>query len=378
MTNLFHGLLGLMTGLFMASAPSVAASEDTYMNVDRIVAFGDMHGDYGKFTALLKQAALVDDDLHWTGGETHFVQLGDILDRGPDSRKIADLLMALETEAKREGGRVHFVIGNHEAMDMTGDTRYVHPGEYAAFVSEDSQAKQDRAWRDHVTWVKRNVAEKERPVFDDAYEAKWREDHPLGWLEFRVAWGPRGTYGKWLLKHKAVVRINDLLFVHGGIGPKYVDASRQWMNDEVHDAMATGVYDPDSILYDEEGPLWYRGLAWGSEVDLSEHVEALLATQGVAHVVIAHTPLTGAIYPRFDGKVVLIDVGLGAYYGGRQAYLLAEGGSLTAVHRGHPLPLPMAGGMDRINYLKEAAALDPDPSPIQKRIDALMAEEADQ
>ena len=39
----------------------------------------------------------------WSGGKTHLVQMGDLIDRGPDSRKIMDLLMNLEQQARRGG-----------------------------------------------------------------------------------------------------------------------------------------------------------------------------------------------------------------------------------------------------------------------------------
>ncbi len=42
-------------------------------------------------SALLRQAEIVDGALNWTGGDTHLVSLGELIDRGPGSRIAHDL-----------------------------------------------------------------------------------------------------------------------------------------------------------------------------------------------------------------------------------------------------------------------------------------------
>lgn len=95
--------------------------------VDRIVAIGDVHGDFIKFRSALEMKELIDSKQNWKGGETHLVQLGDLPDRGPQTRRIIELLKKLEKQAPRDGGRVHILIGNHDAMNMYGDLRYALP-----------------------------------------------------------------------------------------------------------------------------------------------------------------------------------------------------------------------------------------------------------
>ena len=94
-------------------------------NAPRIVAIGDIHGAYDNFVALRKNAGLVDDKLRRIGGKTHVVQTGDVLDRGPDSRKCMDLIIKVEQQAERAGGQVPAVIGNHEAVNVLGFLTYV-------------------------------------------------------------------------------------------------------------------------------------------------------------------------------------------------------------------------------------------------------------
>src|SRR5437660_8141028 len=85
-------------GIFRTSLLAMAAlgalwAEDTWKRVDRIVAVGDVHGDLAQFTVVLRSAGVIDRDNNWSGGKTHLVQDGDLLDRGPDSRQLIELLM---------------------------------------------------------------------------------------------------------------------------------------------------------------------------------------------------------------------------------------------------------------------------------------------
>src|SRR5690242_4497075 len=107
-------LLAVGIELVATAAPPAPAS---YSGVQRVVAIGDIHGDYEKFLAVLHLCQLTRPEggqERWIAGATHLVQTGDVLDRGPDSKKVMDLLMRLETQAQQAGGRVHALIGNHE------------------------------------------------------------------------------------------------------------------------------------------------------------------------------------------------------------------------------------------------------------------------
>ena len=100
-----------------------AHAQYDWQDVSRVVAIGDIHGAYDEFTGLLRAVGLVDGDLHWQGGNTHLVSLGDLVDRGAGSKQVMDLLMRLQEQAEAAGGRVHVLLGNHELMNLTGDLR---------------------------------------------------------------------------------------------------------------------------------------------------------------------------------------------------------------------------------------------------------------
>jgi len=97
-----------------------------------LVAIADVHGDFDDFVAILRRSGLTDNQNHWIAGKATFVQTGDLLDRGPKPREVMGLMMALEKEAAQAGGRVVSLLGNHEAMNMMGDLRYVTPANFAS------------------------------------------------------------------------------------------------------------------------------------------------------------------------------------------------------------------------------------------------------
>ena len=361
--------LAALLVLLFAATPAFPAEEDTWTSVGRIVAIGDVHGDFDQFVALLRSAGLIDARNRWTGGETHLVQTGDVLDRGPDSRKAMDLLMNLERQARRAGGFVHALIGNHEAMNLYGDLRYVSEGEYAAFRRRDSERIRATFYEQHVEELKQNPPPDGLPEFDDAYRQKWEAAHPLGYFEHRVAFGPKGEYGKWIRDHNAAVKINDTLFLHGGISPTYSIFSANHINIQIRAELQDFSKLMGGMSIDQEGPLWYRGLAQGDQGTFAGQVDALLRGYGVSRIVIGHTPTPGIVLPRFGGKVVLIDVGLAAYYGGGLSCLVIEGDRIYALHRGKPLSLEFSGGADLLAYLKQAAALELDSSRLAPLIE---------
>lgn len=358
----------LLSFLVLLEGPALSATQDTWESVARIVAVGDIHGDYEQFLAVLRSAGLIDSKEAWSGGNTHLVQTGDVLDRGPDSRKVLDLLMKLEKESRRAGGWVHCLIGNHEAMNVYGDLRYVSTGEYAAFRDRNSEKLREELFQQHQEQIKRKSPPDKLPALDEAFRKKWESEHPLGYAEHRRELSPNGKYGKWIRSHNSVIKIGKILFLHGGIGPKYANLKIRGINDRVREELEDFTKLQGGIVMDSDGPLWYRGLAQASETPLEAHLSAILKAHDVERIVLGHTPSDGAILPRFGGRVVLIDVGLSRVFDSRprMACLLIENGQPYALHRGVKLELATDGGL--LNYLKQAAALDPAPSSLEKRI----------
>jgi hypothetical protein len=335
-----------------------AHAEDTWTGVERIVAVGDLHSDYNGLVRVLRSAAVIDAQGKWIGGKTHLVQTGDTIDRAADTRKVLDLLMSLEKQAKRAGGAVHCLIGNHESMNLFGDLRYVTAGDFASFRDRNSERLRDLQYAEHKKQAARSGSGDGAPVFDDEYRRKWDAAHPLGFFERQSFFAPDGLYGRWIRSRNTMIRINDLVFLHGGISPKYGEAKIKDLNRNVLRELDDFSLLQGGIVIDPEGPLWYRGLANGDEEPLRGHVSSVLERLGAKHIVIGHTPTSGAVMPRFGGAVILIDTGISEHYGARPACLLVEQGKMFAIHRGNKLEWPKDMAADLMRYMGQVAQID--------------------
>ena len=143
------GLLLLLLGGSLVSTSAAAAA-----NVqDRVVAVGDVHGDFDSLCLILRRTGLVDEQNHWIGGSATLVQTGDLIDRGPKPREAMDLFMALQPEATKAGGRIVPLLGNHEVMNIMGDLRYVTPTNYAEFADNESDKRRKDAYREYAAWA---------------------------------------------------------------------------------------------------------------------------------------------------------------------------------------------------------------------------------
>ena len=354
----------------LAVTSSVAAGE-------RIVAIGDIHGNYDGFVSILQRAGLVDDEAHWIGGETTFVQTGDIFDRGVEVFEVLDLLMRLEQEAAAAGGKVIVLLGNHEGMNLVGFFRDVNPEVYTRFVDNKSEKRRKAAYKNFKKYWRAKAEEiLGAPVAEVPEEIKeqWMAAIPPGWLEYKEALGPEAHYGSWLHQRPVAVVIDGVLFVHGGIGPDLVGLSVDEINAKVVSELATyerlrelmiedglvpstaelaslvSVYvemDPPDpkyaelagaeqwLVFSEGGPLWFRGGARWEEETETEQMIALLAGVGAEREVSGHTVQDeGRIEVRFGGRVFLIDTGMlsSVYTGGQPSALVIEDGVFTAIY----------------------------------------------
>jgi hypothetical protein len=318
--------------LFLLFAAGLASAQTP----GRIVAVGDLHGDFKAWQDIARAAGIIDAKGHWAGGKTTLVQLGDILDRGADSLKIVRNLQQLQREAPRKGGQVYVTLGNHEAMNLIGDDRYVTPGEYAAFADGQSAARRDKVFAANKASLEAAYRSQDPKVTPEQVRAKWMADHPLGWVEHQLAWGPGGELGKWATRNPAILKLGETLFVHGGISAETARQPIATVNQRVAAAMAAADQSPASILTDPLGPLWYRGLVMAdSEAAAAraklvppsppqtaeQELTAALSAYGAKRLVIGHTPNLKGIIISPDNRLARIDTGNSRYYGGVLSWL---------------------------------------------------------
>ncbi|MEO7365859.1 MAG: metallophosphoesterase [Sphingomicrobium sp.] len=327
----------------MVAASSLAASSLAgAAPPQRIVAVGDLHGDFDAWRQIALKANIIDARNRWAGGASTLVQLGDIADRGPDSLKIITHLMKLQAQAAAAGGRVIVLVGNHEAMNMTGDLRYVSAGEYTAFANAQSSGLRERYFAATQAAIAAAYRAKSPAMTDAAVHTAWFAQTPLGKLEHQAAWSPSGRLGRWTIANPAVAKVGATVFVHGGLSAAYADKPYREINRSVAAALKAGDASDQSILYDPFGPLWYRGLVSRKDdadsgvtfpagyPSIDEELTAGLRSTGARRMVIAHTPRLAGIEISHNGQLVRIDTGISRYYGGKLSYLEIRGDQVMA------------------------------------------------
>jgi hypothetical protein len=253
---------------------------------------------------------------------------------------VVDLLIRLEREAAAAGGRVYALVGNHEFMRVVGDWRYVSPGEFKAFQNAASVDLRDRVRDSNAERAAKSARAEKREFNEREYRSQFDKDFPLGYFEMQLAFGKDGEYGKWVRSRLAAVKINGVLFIHGGVSDAVANLGCQGLNAEVRSDLAAAPVPPDKIMSllsaTEDGPLWYRGMASEPEATFEPMLDSILRRLGARAVVIGHTPMaSGQITPRFGGRVVLIDTGmLGGddYPKGAASALETRDGALAAIY----------------------------------------------
>jgi hypothetical protein len=302
----------------------------------KLVAIGDLHGDLIATLKVLKLAEVIPQNttinnianVQWTGGDTWVIQLGDQIDRcRPDDwiqnclKDLSDvyedegnnmlifkLFLRLDDEAKKYGGRVLGLLGNHELMNVDKDFRYVSPKEFLEFVPE-----KDRT-------------------------SKYTKDgFPLGYYHRTKAFERGGNIAKtYSIKKKSIMTIGSYLFVHGGMS---IDLAKKYSIAEINQIVAKWLLKQDSeqetkifdeIFRDDDdmSPFWCRIFSEeeGEDENTLENFNKLINNinqknkllKPIKGMVVAHTPqfmdnkyLNGI----YDKRLWRIDVGMSRAFG---------------------------------------------------------------
>lgn len=234
----------------------------------RLLALSDIEGDFSAFKTMLLGAKVINDDFTWAFGDGHLVLVGDFFDRGLQVTECLWLIYKLEKEATEAGGRVHFILGNHEILNLQGNTTYVRK-KYLA----NAQLMGESYLR----------------LFDHNTEL-----------------------GRWLRSKNVVEKIGEYVFCHGGISPELartrltlptVNAlSRAYLALPANAPMDEAT---QSIFNTKTGILWYRGAAKNLASD--EEMSQILAYADAKRMVVGHT-LHPDVAPLYNGRLLCIDL----------------------------------------------------------------------
>jgi hypothetical protein len=243
--------------------------ETIYKDNNSVLAISDIESGYKTFRDFLISTKVIDENLNWTFGKGHLVLVGDFVDRGFSTTQVLWFIYKLEQEAKKQGGYVHFIIGNHELKNMYGDY-------------EAASLK--------YTFVASILGKKQANLYDS-----------------------NSVLGKWLASKNAIESINGNLFAHGGLHPDIIklDMSLEDINTLLRASYYTAPYpkanksETDLLLSSKTGICWYRGYF---KDDLTqEEVDKPLDKFNAKAIIIGHT-LQSKIKSHYNGRVIGIDV----------------------------------------------------------------------
>ena len=240
-----------------------------YNNASKIAVLSDLHGQYNLTIDILKVNEIIDENLNWSFGNGHLVILGDVFDRGDEVTELLWFIFYLEKQAEISGGKVHFLLGNHEYMTMRDDLRYMNKKyKYAAYLLK---------------------------------------------TPYNELYGTQTLLGRWLRSKSTILIINDNLFVHAGISNLFIDEgydleeTNQFMRQSLFQNEKENEKAWDSIYgkyYDDAGPIWYRGY-FNPEYKKSE-INRVLRKVDANHIIVGHTSFK-QIESLFDKKVLAVD-----------------------------------------------------------------------
>jgi len=240
---------------------------------EKIFATSDIEGNYYALTKMLIGNGVVDKELNWTFGKNHLVFNGDMVDRGEYVMQVLWLMYKLDQQAKEAGGRVHFILGNHDVMCMAGDSRYAR-----------------------------------QKYFDMADKLN---------VEYKELYGEKSEIGRWMRSKNAIEKINGYIFVHAGIssGILDLDLSLEEINERMRPYFGMKITDtvPDDVykLFKTSGILWYRGYLKSKDGAYPKAtfnlVDSTLTRFNAKAVIVGHC-LRDKIETRYGGKIVMMDV----------------------------------------------------------------------
>jgi hypothetical protein len=240
-----------------------------------LFVMADTHGEFEIATQLLQRHGVIDERLRWSFGKGHLAVLGDVFDRGPNQTELLWLIYKLEAEAARAGGGVHLALGNHEAMILSGDDRYLNP-KYRRVVAL------------------------------------------LGVERHAMLWNEQSLLGQWLRSKAAVFRLGDYLCLHGGVSRELIDRglTLSQVNQTVRAALTAQpgpLGEQAQFVMGESGPLWYRGyfeqIAREAGFKPAQPADIALIRErfGVEAILVGHTRVP-EVTSLYGGRVIAVQV----------------------------------------------------------------------
>lgn len=289
---------------------SAKSEPSEFRQPQKLLALSDIEGNFEAFRKLLQANKIIDDNYNWTFGEGHLVFAGDMFDRGPQVTECLWLIYSLEEKAKKAGGYVHFILGNHEIMNLYGDHRYA--------------------------------------------QVKYINNSKLIGITLKDLYNKNSELGRWLRTKNIIEKIGDLLFAHAGISKEFSDSigltisgvndlARRYLGEKIE----PGYPDKDVRLIhsSDYSPFWFRQyykesdktlmlktdttVKWRIEKPDENEMLQILNRWQVSRIITGHTIVADTISSHYEGKVINLDTD---HASGKSEALLIEGSDYYRVN----------------------------------------------
>ena len=270
---------------------SIKLEKDLYEMPEKLIAISDIEGNFNALYSFLYANKVIDSSGGWIYGNGHLVLNGDFMDRGKQVSQVLWLIYSLENEALLAGGKVHFIIGNHEVMNLYGDVSY-----------NDFK---------YMTVAKKVSGQND-----------W--DKGLMYL-----YSDQSELGRWLRSKNIVEKIGSAIFVHGGLNTYHMEG--KYSIKELN-AIARKYYgrvlteqsveaDRDrQVLNSINSPYWDRRLNFdwqykifyklngiSASATTQKQLETILKFYEASTIIIGHSVVSD-IQSDYNNKVIKIDV----------------------------------------------------------------------
>ena len=246
--------------------------KSTFKKIKKIAALSDIHGQYDLAIELLKNNRIIDEELNWSFEKGHLVITGDIFDRGDKVNELLWLIYKLEGQAKNKGGRIHYLLGNHEYMILQKDLRYLTD--------------------------------------------KYILSSKLLDIDYDKLYGNKTILGRWLRSKPAIIKINNIVFTHGGVSEKFLEKygvdldniNLMMRKNNVYTKEQLKSTDYYDLYYGQNSLIWYRGYFESFEAHLTD-IDKVLKLLNAKNIIVGHTTQE-KIVPLFNNKIFGVDSGI--------------------------------------------------------------------
>ena len=268
----------------------LSEEKSEYKGIKKMLVLSDIEGNFEAFRKLLQGNQVIDENFNWTFGKDHLVLVGDFVDRGVMVTEVLWLIYSLEEKAKAAGGYVHYILGNHEIMNMANELDYV--------------------------------------------QERYLQHAKLMNKPYMQLFGPNSEIGRWLATKNVMERIGNTLFTHGGVSgylnnlsislkelneitrPFYTDTTYKYKDDRLN------------LIYSDFGPFWYRNYYKAPRAS-PQQIDSTLDFYNVRTITTGHTIIANEIRSLYNGKVFNVDV---HHAEGRSEALLIDDGKFWRVN----------------------------------------------